>query len=98
MYDPKPTQRHQLTLNYLSGNTQHMSPTVVQQIPSHWTLDWRSHFSPSRGVTLGVGMTNITNRIPPGRPGNSKQAAIGIDTRYGDFRGRTLTLSLDAKF
>lgn len=97
-YDPKPTQRHRLTLNYTSGNTEPAMNATTRQVPALWTLDWRTDFSPSPGVSLGLGINNITNRIPVSRFTTSQQGAASIDTRYGDFRGRTLTLSLDAKF
>jgi hypothetical protein len=44
-----------------------------------------------------MGIINVTNRLPPGRKVTTGPVP-GIDTRYGDFRGRTLTLSLDARF
>ena len=98
MWEPKASERHRLTLNYLSGHKDLYVPGFSDVVPSHWTLDWHTHVSPRRGLTLGVGIVNITDRIPPQRNTNSRQSAVGVDTRYGDFRGRTLTLSLDAKF
>lgn len=97
MWEPKANERHRLTLNYLSGHKDLYVPGFSDVVPSHWTLDWHTHVSPRRGVILGVGIVNITNRIPPRRSTNSRQSAAGVDTRYGDFRGRTLVLSLDAR-
>lgn len=98
MYEPKASLSHRLTLNYVSGNEDIVLAGLPSTVPSHWSLDWHTHFAVKPGVTLGVGMINITDRIPPRRITSSKQPAAGIDTRYGDFRGHTLTLSLDAKF
>lgn len=98
MWEPKASERHRLTLNYLSGHLDRVVQGVADVVPSHWTLDWHSHVSPRPGLALGLGVRNITDRIPPGRRQNSRQSAAGIDSRYGDFRGRTLVLTLDARF
>jgi iron complex outermembrane receptor protein len=98
VWEPKVSESHRLTLNYLSGHRDLYVPGFSDVVASHWTLDWHTYVSPRRGLTFGVGITNITNRIPPQRMTNSRHFAAGIDTRYGDFRGRTLKLSLDARF
>lgn len=97
IYEPSANHRHQLTLNYMSGNTELLGSTFARKVNGHWTLDWQMQFVPVRGLTLGMGIINVTNRLPPTRRVNIGSVP-GIDTRYGDFRGRTLTLSLDAKF
>lgn len=95
-FDPQAGQRHQLTLRYLSGNVELDGSDQRAVIPSHWSLDWYSRWQVNRQISLGVGIQNITDRLPPMR-NVSRGLAPGFDTRYGDFRGRTLTLQLDAK-
>lgn len=95
--EPSQRQRHLLTLHYQSGNLELAGTPAQAHIPAHWTLDWHSQFSPARGVTLGVGIRNLTNRLPPQR--QSIQSNVpGIDTRYGDYRGRTFLLHIDTRF
>ena len=97
IYEPSANHRHQLTLNYMSGNTELLGSTFAHKVNGHWTLDWQMQFVPVRGLTLGMGIINVTNRLPPGRKVTTGPVP-GVDTRYGDFRGRTLTVSLDSKF
>lgn len=93
------------TLNYRSGNTEQAtlydidgkSMNYEHSVADDWTVDVFGRWQIKPALFLNVGIKNITNRMPPFRM-KTLNVLNGVDTRYGDYYGRTLQLKIEYKF
>jgi len=93
-------------LHYRSGNTEQLTLVDAQdqpldhsrRVPGWWTLDLSGRWQLSRALSLSAHVINATDRLPPLRLAMPENVLLGIDTRYGNYFGRTLRLKGDYKF
>lgn len=80
-----------------TGNTAIISRRVRPQM----TLDWQTVWTPTKQISLQLGILNLFDRNPPfsiATGGNNKGQMRGYDDRYYDPRGRTYYANASYKF
>jgi iron complex outermembrane recepter protein len=108
----RPRWQTWVTLNYLSGNTEPYgiwdSNTDVlpgpftalgtRTVAGYATLDAGWRYQPDTHHTWSVQVLNLADQAPPFRASAQSQFISGINTSYGDYRGRTLRVGYNYRF
>ena len=94
------------SFNYRSGDLEKSvltSPDGVQmehfrKIPAFWTVDVSGRWQLRQRTFLTASVVNLGNRLPPLRLITSNNVLLGVDTRTGNYWGRSLQLKVEHKF
>lgn len=95
-----------LTVHYRSGDLEKTVPTDPdgwqvgheRKIPAFWTVDLSSRWQLQPRTFLSANLINVANRMPPLRMITANNVLLGVDTRTGNYWGRSLQLKLEHKF
>jgi iron complex outermembrane receptor protein len=71
---------------------------VQLRVPEYITFDWQTKWSPTKSLSLVLGVANIFNEAPPLSLRNTGSHQLGYDPRYASPLGRTYSLGLSYKF
>ena len=104
----KPRWQTWLQLHFISGNyesysswnanTQTTQDGLRRRVPGYATLDWGWRYVPSTQDQWSVQIINLTDSAPPYRYRSRGNAVAGIQTAYGDYRGRSLRVQYEHRF
>jgi len=101
------------SINYVSGNIENipndalMDSTGVRvgrqymnTVPAQWTLDVSGIYHVNSSTKFKLGIQNLTNETPPLRYSSlySVGASQLTDTRYNNYYGRIVRISIDHRF
>jgi iron complex outermembrane receptor protein len=101
------------SINYTSGNLENI-PNValldstgvrvgrqyMNTVPAQWTLDVSGIYQINSSTKFRLGIQNLTNETPPLRFSSLYAAGASqlTDTRYNNYYGRTVRISIDHRF
>lgn len=101
------------SINYTSGNLENIPNVTLMDssgvrvgrdymntVPAQWTVDVSGTYHISSLTKLNFGIQNLTNETPPLRYNSLYAAGASqlTDTRYNNYYGRTLRISVDHRF
>lgn len=101
------------SINYISGNLENIPNAALMDsngirvgrqymntVPAQWTLDVSGIYHVNSSTKLKLGIQNLTNETPPLRFSSlySGGASQLTDTRYNNYYGRTVRISIDHRF
>lgn len=101
------------SINYTSGNIESIPNTALMDsagvrvgrqymntVPAQWTLDVSGIYHINSSTKFRLGIQNLTNETPPLRFSSLYSAGASqlTDTRYNNYYGRTVRISLDHRF
>lgn len=97
------------TLNRVSGyisdafsardaETRQITSITGMRIPAFWTLDVHSHYNLTPRITIKAAIANLLNQSAPISFTQNTSAVFGVNTNLSSVWGRTISLSVTARF
>ena len=101
------------SVNYASGNSENIPNLALMNsaglrvgqqymntVPAEWTLDVSGIYHVNSSTQIKLAIQNLTNETPPLRFSSLYAAGASqlTDTRYNNYYGRTVRISIDHRF
>jgi iron complex outermembrane receptor protein len=97
------------TLNRVSGyisepfsardeQTRQITTITGMRIPAFWTIDLHTHYNLTPKITVKAAIANLLNKAAPLSFTQNTNSVFGVNTNLSSVWGRTISLSVTARF